>query len=350
MTDQDQPIAAEAPIAAPEGAAPAELLVAALATFQRDCPTIPKTKTATVRMAEAKGGGTYTYQYADLADVLGIVRPLLARNGLVVVQYTTRDAGKVILVTELRHVGGGALTSEVDLGRDSASPQAFGGALTYLRRYELTTLLGIAAEDDTDAQHVERPSSSSAPAPAALPAWAQPATPERQGEWVKALEPIIGEAKAIELGEKITGAWGAFPSGAVVIARGIVAALQPSPSAPPPDGDIPVDVGPPPPGVGGDLPLDDLEVQARAGEEPQVEPAEEPPADAEERLRAAMREAAPSSIPLPLEELRAVKDGPTADDERRGILKAHGCLCADPLGPDGAKNTACPITGHGIPF
>lgn len=342
---------AEGPVAAPEGAAPAELLIAALATFQRDCPVIAKTQTAIVKSPK----GEYSYTYADLADVLAVVRPLLARNGLVIVQRTIREpqAGKTILVTELRHVAGASIDSEVDLGQTSANAQQFGGALTYLRRYELTTLLGIAAEDDTDAQHVERPNGNGqAPAPAPLPSWAQPASEESMGNWVTALLQVgVDEETARAIGDGLVKAWGHFPSGATAIAKAIAKALNPPADPPAADGDLPDTAGPPPPGVSGNLPLDDLELaaardaaaQAASGEEPQdgppIETTAPPPAAA-----------GPATIPLPIAELRAVEDGAGADDERRRIIAAAGCLCQDPLGPDGAKNTACPLVGHGVPF
>lgn len=346
MTTEPQGL--EPPVAAPEGAAPAELLIAALATFQRDCPVIAKTQTAIVKSSK----GEYSYTYADLADVLGVVRPLLARNGLAVVQRTIREpqAGKTILVTELRHVAGGELVSEVDLGQTSANAQQFGGALTYLRRYELTTLLGIAAEDDTDAQHVERPGSSQAPAPAPLPSWAQPATEETMGNWLKALGQVgVDEETAARIGDGLVKAWGHFPSGATAIAKAIAKAVNPPLEPAPADGDIPDSAGPPPPGAGGDLPLDDLEAQAAGGEEPQDGPPLQA-GDATDHVRAAMAAAGPATVPLPIAELRAVEDGDGADDQRRAILHRAGCICLDPLGPDDAKAPACPIVGHGIPF
>jgi hypothetical protein len=61
---------------------------------QGQFPAITKGKTATVRMSEAKGGGTYSYNYADLGDVLGSVRPVLAAHGLALVQRTRHLDGQ----------------------------------------------------------------------------------------------------------------------------------------------------------------------------------------------------------------------------------------------------------------
>jgi hypothetical protein len=123
-------------------------LTAALAQAQGKFPAIPKGKTATIR--PRNGGAPYTYSYADLADVLAVVRPVLAEHGLAITQRTVRDGGAVILETELRHEAGGSITTEVVLTASPGDVQAFGSALTYLRRYELVTLLGLSPEDDRD--------------------------------------------------------------------------------------------------------------------------------------------------------------------------------------------------------
>src|SRR6059058_4621631 len=142
--DEPEPEAAGEVIGVAEAflASPDTLLVRALADAQAAFPPINRAHVAEVRGKDGKPG--YSYTYADLADVLSAVRPVLAANGLAVTQRTL-ERGK-LLVTELRHVAGATIVSEVELGQSPGSPQQFGGALTYLRRYELVTLLGIAAE------------------------------------------------------------------------------------------------------------------------------------------------------------------------------------------------------------
>jgi hypothetical protein len=172
---------------------PEARLVAALAAAQAAFPPIPKNKTATVQGKEGKQG--YSYKYADLSDVLAAVRPVLARNGLAIVQKTILgEKGDVLLRTELKHVGGAVEVSDVELGQTSKAPQQFGGALTYLRRYEATTLLGVAAEEDTDAAHVDPPArAGSAPAAAApAPAWTRAARQQTKESAVRALTGALG--------------------------------------------------------------------------------------------------------------------------------------------------------------
>jgi len=117
-------------------------LAAALAKAQVAFPTVTRDKEVVVK---TKTGGSYSFKYAPLDSILNAVRVPLADNGLVVVQLI--DDGD--LVTSLIHESGGILSGRVVLPTD-VDIQGFGSAITYLRRYALQALLGIAAEDDDD--------------------------------------------------------------------------------------------------------------------------------------------------------------------------------------------------------
>lgn len=115
-------------------------LAAALAKASCDFGDVKKGKTANT--------GTYSYKYADLGDVLDAVRKPLADNGLAVVQpIGIEESGQPVLITRLMHTSGEWMESVYPL-HDYAKPQEMGSALTYARRYSLSSLLGIAAEDD----------------------------------------------------------------------------------------------------------------------------------------------------------------------------------------------------------
>ena len=113
-----------------------EALVAALSKLD----DVPREKTADV--------GTYSYRYADLGDVLGYVRPILAAEGLVVTQPVSGTAGEVAVGTVLLHRSGESFVSPLLVAKVSGTPQAIGSAITYLRRYSLLATLGLATEDD----------------------------------------------------------------------------------------------------------------------------------------------------------------------------------------------------------
>lgn len=123
----------------------------------------PKTKTAKVR---TKDGGNYSYKYADLAEMLDAIRPVLASEGLAVMQDTNVDfSGWIGVETRVLHTSGGELRFGPLWVRTTGVPQDTGGAITYARRYALAAVFGIAAEEDNDGKSVD--GSTAAPSTAA---------------------------------------------------------------------------------------------------------------------------------------------------------------------------------------
>lgn len=90
-------------------------------------------------------------KYADLASVLDTIRKPLADQGLSITQTTEMRGGTFCLVTTLRHSSGQWVASEYPLPQ-TARPQELGSALTYARRYSLSALACIAADEDDDAE------------------------------------------------------------------------------------------------------------------------------------------------------------------------------------------------------
>lgn len=121
-------------------------LARALIQVQKALPMVQKTKTANVPM---KGGGSYSYSYADLADVTAAALPLLTANGLAFMcAPRMNDKGGYELAGVLMHESGEERTGALPLhGND---PQQIGGAITYHRRYLLGSMLGIVTDDDAD--------------------------------------------------------------------------------------------------------------------------------------------------------------------------------------------------------
>jgi hypothetical protein len=114
-----------------------------------------------------KSGGRVKYAYADLADVIEAVREPLSKNELAIVHRLVYDgASKFGLLTSLIHSSGEKLETWYPLPDPSdrdIKPQEFGSALTYGRRYSLSSLIGIASEEDDDGQ-TAAPASKQSPA------------------------------------------------------------------------------------------------------------------------------------------------------------------------------------------
>jgi hypothetical protein len=103
-------------------------------------------------------------KYADLAGIRDTVIPSLTANGIAVVQTLDADA----VLTRLMHTSGQWIESRCPIPAQ-ADMQKMGSAITYARRYSLSAICGIAADEDDDAN------AAAAPQPAKAAAAPQPA-------------------------------------------------------------------------------------------------------------------------------------------------------------------------------
>ncbi len=147
----------------------------ALAAAQAEMPMVGKDKV----------NPFYRSKYADLASVIKVVAPVLAKHGLSVIQtidyldrpetrvITTKDnKGNIttterteyptVLSTVLLHSSGEFISSQMFLPLETLDSQKQGSAVTYARRYAYSAIVGIAADDDDDGNaasgRVEKPS------------------------------------------------------------------------------------------------------------------------------------------------------------------------------------------------
>lgn len=106
----------------------------------------------------------YKNRYADLAEVLNTVRPVLARHGLSVVQTIAYQDGLVSVTTILMHSSGQYLGDTASAPVPRLDPQGVGVATTYLRRYSLAAFTGVAQED-LDGEIQQKPAKPEKPQP-----------------------------------------------------------------------------------------------------------------------------------------------------------------------------------------
>ena len=177
-------------------------IAAALAKAQADFKTPKKTKTANV--------GQYTYTYADLQDVYDSVRQPLADNNLAITHLTQEFAGQLELVTMLVHQSGQWFKSIYPVKAATDQPQKVGSAMTYARRYTVSALLGIASEEDDDAQSASESAPIEKPTPAKKPKLVaqQPAqAPEKPAD---KLEVVLADGSFQEFKRTQKGAYEAL--------------------------------------------------------------------------------------------------------------------------------------------
>jgi len=116
-------------------------LFKALAQFQQEVPTIHK------------GTQGYGYSYADLPTIFEKINPLLEKHNLGFTQLMNGESLKTIIFhTE----SGETLESETAIPQGVQLKgmnefQVLGSAITYIRRYALSSALGLVTDKDTDA-------------------------------------------------------------------------------------------------------------------------------------------------------------------------------------------------------
>ncbi len=124
-----------------------------LVKAQLEIPTIEKDGTV-------KGkNGNVQYKYGNLDTVLGVIKPILAKNNLVLIQNTYADGKSVGVQSLLIHSNGSQYrTSPLvwdyykTLQFNDNQIQNVGAILTYLKKSQLFGLLGIEFEDDKNSE------------------------------------------------------------------------------------------------------------------------------------------------------------------------------------------------------
>jgi len=111
-------------------------------------------------------------KYADLSAILNTVEPVLQEFNLAVIQPVVNIDSSSFIATTFIHESGqyvSILGSELVAAKQN-DPQAMGSAITYARRYSISSALSLNSENDDDGERAmnrgnyspSKPSSSSA--------------------------------------------------------------------------------------------------------------------------------------------------------------------------------------------
>jgi hypothetical protein len=122
-------------------------LVKALTTFQGKMTAVKKDAT----------NPFYKSKYATLDTIWETIRKPLSENGLSVAQTMNLIDGKSVLETTLYHTSGEWISGTQLVNPVKDDPQSLGSAISYARRYSLSAILGIVADEDDDANIATKP-------------------------------------------------------------------------------------------------------------------------------------------------------------------------------------------------
>lgn len=146
-------------------------LAAALALAQGEMPAVPM-------------GSTNPFlknRYANLGDVIKTAQPVLARHGLSYAQAVFTVDQAIGIETILMHKSGQWMSSRMALHpgdeKGISGAQAAGKTITYLRRYTLSAMLGVYADEDADGNDSTKQNGNEQPKQSAIPARQQNPAP-----------------------------------------------------------------------------------------------------------------------------------------------------------------------------
>jgi len=97
---------------------------------------------------KATNNAFFKSKYADLAECLNTVRPVFSKHGLSLSQFPSFEGGVASVESILMHASGEWISSTASAPVSKQDAQGVGSATTYLRRYSLAAIAGIAQEDD----------------------------------------------------------------------------------------------------------------------------------------------------------------------------------------------------------
>lgn len=120
----------------------------AFANFQAEV-TDPKLDAKTDY--KTKSGQLVKFKYSSLPEILRTVRPILSKHGIALLQEPKTEGAEVSITTILIHKSGEWIKFEpLKMRANSVSAQEIGSAVTYGRRYNISSVLGLGVEDDDD--------------------------------------------------------------------------------------------------------------------------------------------------------------------------------------------------------
>lgn len=112
-------------------------IIEALALFQSKAPKILKNA----------NNPFFKSKYATLGDILTLIQPILSECKLVVLQLPTTQNE---LITRIYHVSGEFVECNYLINPIKTDPQSLGSAITYARRYAISSILNLNIDDDDD--------------------------------------------------------------------------------------------------------------------------------------------------------------------------------------------------------
>jgi hypothetical protein len=120
-------------------------------------PALIKAQSRMQGISKEGNNPAFRSKYVTLDSILDALRPILTANDLMLTQGTTDTTvtdGKVVAITvesRIIHASGEWISTTATIPVTKPDAHGLGSALTYGRRYSVSALLAISADEDDDA-------------------------------------------------------------------------------------------------------------------------------------------------------------------------------------------------------
>ena len=125
-------------------------------TLSKLAPALVKAQAAMAGATKSAANPFFKSKYANLEEVIRVVKEPFAANGLCFIQNPVSSEGHAGVETIILHESGEFISNEFLLKCAKTDPQGMGSAITYARRYGLQSACGIPSEDD-DGNEASKP-------------------------------------------------------------------------------------------------------------------------------------------------------------------------------------------------
>ncbi len=107
--------------------------------------------------SKSKENPFFGSKYADLSEVLRCIKDVIPSKNLSFMQMPSFESGVVSVETIVMHTSGEWISSTSAAPISKGNPQGVGDAITYLRRYSLAAIFGLAQQDDDGNSNSDQP-------------------------------------------------------------------------------------------------------------------------------------------------------------------------------------------------
>jgi hypothetical protein len=152
-------------------------------------------------------------RYFGLSDLLSAIKPVLGKYGLAAWQVPCSNAERVWINTTIIHTSGHRFEcGELGVNAAGLNQQNIGSVFTYLKRYALSTVVGVASElEDDDGHQASKPSTPVQTYTSKPQAQTQQPKPQVYGNW---WADILTTEEQIKVATDILVVKGWLPDGA----------------------------------------------------------------------------------------------------------------------------------------